>query len=43
MLLDAPEDTLYADWWAAARTESFKPAIDLAGRRSGGSSPERRI
>ena len=43
MLLDAPEDTIYADWWAAARTDSFKPAVDLAGRRSGGYPPEPRI
>ena len=40
---DAPEDTIYADWWAAARTDSFKPAVDLAGRRSGGYPPEPRI
>jgi glutamate synthase domain-containing protein 2 len=40
ILLDTPEDTIYADWWAAARTDSFKPAIDLAERRSSSHPPE---
>ncbi|HPE58836.1 MAG TPA: FMN-binding glutamate synthase family protein [Thiolinea sp.] len=34
ILLDAPEDTLYADWWAAAQTTSFRPAIELVAARS---------
>lgn len=29
VLLDAPEDTVYADWWQAATPESFKPRTDL--------------
>ena len=40
-LLDAPEDTIYADWWAAARTDSFKPAVDLAERRPAAIRPNR--
>ncbi|MFD0859267.1 FMN-binding glutamate synthase family protein [Roseovarius aquimarinus] len=34
ILLDAPEDTLYADWWAAAQKDSFKPGTDLVRRRA---------
>ncbi len=34
ILRDAPEDTLYADWWEAAQAESFKPAVDLVRRRA---------
>lgn len=34
ILIDAPEDTLYADWWAAAQSSSFKPATDLVRRRA---------
>lgn len=33
-LLDAPEDTIYADWWRAAQADSFRPAIDLAEYRA---------
>lgn len=33
-LLDAPDDTIYADWWRAARADSFRPAIDLAEYRA---------
>lgn len=33
ILRDAPDDTTYADWWAAARPDSFRPATDLASRR----------
>ncbi|WP_226782805.1 FMN-binding glutamate synthase family protein [Oceaniglobus trochenteri] len=33
-LLDAPEDTIYAEWWRAARADSFLPATDLVTRRS---------
>jgi glutamate synthase domain-containing protein 2 len=33
-LLDAPDDTIYADFWRAAQAESFRPAIDLARARS---------
>ncbi len=29
ILLDAPEETLYAQWWRAARADSFRPATDL--------------
>jgi glutamate synthase domain-containing protein 2 len=43
ILLDAPEDTIYADWWAAARAESFMPAVDLAQRRSSGLPPGSQI
>ncbi|MCB2052286.1 MAG: FMN-binding glutamate synthase family protein, partial [Novosphingobium sp.] len=34
ILLDAPDDTIYADWWAAARADSFRPATDLAAVRA---------
>jgi len=34
VLLEAPEDTLYAEWWAAARADSFKPATDLLVSRA---------
>ncbi len=34
VLREAPEETLYADWWAAARADSFQPATDLAAARS---------
>lgn len=34
ILLDSPEDTIYADWWAAARADSFRPAIDLVPTRA---------
>lgn len=33
VLLDDPESTLYAQWWRAARADSFRPAIDLGGER----------
>lgn len=33
-LLEAPDDTIYADWWRAARADSFRPAIDLAEYRA---------
>ncbi|QYX56000.1 FMN-binding glutamate synthase family protein [Roseovarius sp. SCSIO 43702] len=33
-LIEAPDDTIYAEWWKAARAESFKPATDLVTRRS---------
>jgi glutamate synthase domain-containing protein 2 len=36
ILLEEPQETLYADWWAAARADSFRPAVDLAQRRSSG-------
>ncbi len=29
ILRDAPDETIYADWWRAARADSFRPAIDL--------------
>jgi hypothetical protein len=34
ILIDAPQDTLYSDWWAAAQSSSFKPATDLVRRRA---------
>ncbi|MBB3991677.1 FMN-binding glutamate synthase family protein [Croceicoccus naphthovorans] len=34
ILLDAPNDTIYADWWAAARADNFRPATDLASVRA---------
>lgn len=34
ILLDAPDDTIYADWWKAARAESWSPAIDLVSTRA---------
>jgi glutamate synthase domain-containing protein 2 len=33
-LIDAPDGTIYADWWRAARADSFRPAIDLVPARS---------
>lgn len=33
-LIDAPQDSLYANWWAAARADSFEPTPDLANRRA---------
>lgn len=34
VLLDAPEETIYAQWWRAARADSFRPAIDLDVERA---------
>lgn len=34
ILLDAPEDTLYCEWWEAAQADSFRPAVDLVTRRA---------
>ncbi|WP_298216627.1 FMN-binding glutamate synthase family protein [Acidocella sp.] len=34
ILLEAPEETIYADWWRAARADSFRPAIDLTHKRA---------
>lgn len=33
-LVDAPEDTHYADWWRAASAESFRAQIDLVAARA---------
>ena len=33
-LLDAPEETIYAPWWRAARADSFRPATDLNTERA---------
>lgn len=33
-LLDAPEQTVYATWWRAARADSFRPATDLKAERA---------
>ncbi|HET7267297.1 MAG TPA: FMN-binding glutamate synthase family protein [Oleiagrimonas sp.] len=35
-LLDAPDDTLYATWWRAARADSFRPAVGLDVERAHG-------
>lgn len=35
-LLEGPEDTEFADWWRAARADSFRPAIDLVAARGAG-------
>lgn len=37
-LVDAPQETVYADWWAAARADSFDPAFNLAEQRARASS-----
>jgi glutamate synthase domain-containing protein 2 len=34
ILLQAPEETIYADWWAAAHIDSFKPITDLSSQRA---------
>jgi hypothetical protein len=34
ILRDAPDETIYADWWEAADPHSFAPRIDLVRRRS---------
>ncbi|WP_113912106.1 FMN-binding glutamate synthase family protein [Roseovarius dicentrarchi] len=34
ILNEAPEDTLYSEWWAAAQADSFQPATDLVSRRA---------
>lgn len=34
ILREAPEDTIYADWWEAAQADSFRPATDLTSRRA---------
>ncbi len=34
ILLAAPEDTVYASWWRAARADSFRPATDLVADRA---------
>ncbi len=33
-LLDAPQETAYAEWWEAADADSFEPKIDLTALRS---------
>lgn len=35
VLCDAPEETIYADWWEAAQAESFRPAFDFHDYRVG--------
>jgi glutamate synthase domain-containing protein 2 len=32
ILCDAPEETVLADWWAAASPNSFRPLVDLSAR-----------
>ncbi len=39
VLVEAPRSTIYADWWAAARADSFRPATDLARQRASTSPP----
>ncbi|MBP1852831.1 FMN-binding glutamate synthase family protein [Rhizobium halophytocola] len=39
ILIDAPQDTIYADWWEAATAESFKPRTDLERVRAKTSQP----
>ena len=34
ILREAPEDTLYGDWWKAAQAGSFTPATDLVAHRA---------
>lgn len=34
ILLDAPEETIYAPWWRAAQANSFRPSIDLKVQRA---------
>lgn len=34
VLLESPQETLYAHWWAIAQAESFEPAEDPMARRS---------
>lgn len=36
ILVEAPEDTLYAHWWEAADAQSFRPKIDLVEKLSQG-------
>jgi glutamate synthase domain-containing protein 2 len=34
VLLDAPDETAYAQWWAAAQADNFRPAFDLEEKRA---------
>jgi len=34
ILLAAPDETIYADWWQAARADSFRPATNLVAVRA---------
>lgn len=34
VLLDAPGDTAYAEWWNAASADTFRPVTDLAATRA---------
>ncbi len=34
ILREAPETTIYADWWEAAQADSFLPATDLVAHRA---------
>lgn len=34
ILLDAPDETIYAPWWRAAQAESFRPATNLIAERA---------
>lgn len=40
ILLDAPDETIYADWWKAASPDSFRPVIDLVSTRATKSGQE---
>lgn len=40
ILVDAPDETIYAHWWNSAQAESFRPRLDLVEQRaSSGESP----
>ncbi|WAJ71676.1 FMN-binding glutamate synthase family protein [Catenovulum adriaticum] len=41
ILLDAPEETYYAEWWKAASADSFAPQIDLAPMRDKNTQAEK--
>lgn len=34
ILVDAPEETIYAGWWECAQAESFRPRLDPAEQRA---------
>lgn len=41
ILLEAPEETNYAEWWKAASADSFAPQIDLAPMRGKNTQAEK--
>jgi glutamate synthase domain-containing protein 2 len=40
-LLDAPDETIYAEWWRAAQADSFRPAGDMQAQRARMNEPLR--